>query len=125
MAMLSAIPALPISDLTRSLSFYANTLGFALRHIDDDYAIVKRDAVEIHLWIAAKPLPGLDYTPPVGSAVCKIHVSGVRQLYDEYAARGVIHPEGHLSVRDAYMSDFMILDVDGNVLQFFDVDISP
>ena len=122
MVLLSVIPALPVRDLTRALRFYEHELGFALRHIGDDFAIVKRDGVEIHLWITrAPPSPAGDLAP-LGSAVCKIHVSGLARLYEEYLTREVLHPEGHLAAREGNITDFTILDVDGNALVFFEVE---
>ena len=125
MVLLSAIPALPVRDLTRALRFYEHALGFALRHIGDEFAIVKRDGVEIHLWMAWAPQTSHGETTPLGSATCKIHVSGLARLYEEYRARNVIHPEGHLAARDGNTTDFTILDVDGNALVFFEVEVAP
>jgi catechol 2,3-dioxygenase-like lactoylglutathione lyase family enzyme len=125
MVLLSAIPALPVRDLTRALRFYEQTLGFALRHIGDDFAIVKRDGVEIHLWMAWTSHRHDGLPTPVGSATCKIHVSGLARLYAELEQRKVVHPEGHLAIREGNTADFTILDGDGNALLFFEVEPTP
>ena len=125
MVLLSVIPALPVHDLTRALRFYEHELGFALRHIGDDFAIVKRDGVEIHLWMAWTSRQHEDRPTPVGSATCKIHVSGLERLYAELRTRHVVHPEGHLARREGNTAEFTILDIDGNALQFFEVQSAP
>ena len=121
MTLRSAIPAIPVSDITRAIAFYHHKLGFDLRHIDDDYAIVKRDAVEVHLWIVAKPPARTTVPALVGSAMCKIHVSDLMGLYEEYQGQGVVHPDGPLRSQAGGIDDFSVLDVDGNALQFFEV----
>jgi catechol 2,3-dioxygenase-like lactoylglutathione lyase family enzyme len=125
MTLRSAIPAIPVSDITRAIAFYDRKLGFELRHIDDDYAIVKRDAVEIHLWIVAKAPTRTAVPALVGSASCKIHVSDLAGLYEEYQTQGVVHPDGALRSQSGGIDDFTVLDVDGNALQFFEVSSGP
>jgi len=51
--MLHTIPALPVRDLERSVAFYRDQLGFALLHDEAGFAVLRRDAVELHLWTAA------------------------------------------------------------------------
>jgi catechol 2,3-dioxygenase-like lactoylglutathione lyase family enzyme len=125
MTLRSAIPAIPVSDITRAIAFYHRKLGFDLRHIDDDYAIVKRDAVEIHLWIVAQTADQGDAPSHVRSATCKIHVSDLPGLYEEYQGQGVIHPDGALRSQSGGLDVFTVLDVDGNALQFFEVRTEP
>jgi len=44
------IPSLPVQDIKTSMEFYTTKLGFTVRHHDDGFCIVVRDAIEIHLW---------------------------------------------------------------------------
>ena len=125
MTLRSAIPAIPVADITRAIAFYHRKLGFELRHIDDDYAIVKRDAVEIHLWIGADEPAQAAAPATVGSATCKIHVSDIAGLYKEFQGQEVIHPHGALRSRSEGLDDFTVLDIDGNALQFFEVRTEP
>lgn len=119
MKMISAIPALPVSDTTRAATFYRERLGFISKGDDDRLGIMIRDDIEIHLWeVSAFGTPGAE-PHLAGSASCRIRVDGVHALYDEYATAGVIHPNGRLCDQVWGETDFTILDMDGNALGFF------
>jgi catechol 2,3-dioxygenase-like lactoylglutathione lyase family enzyme len=45
-----AVPKFPAANVQASLEFYKNKMGFRELFNYGDYAAVKRDAVEIHLW---------------------------------------------------------------------------
>jgi hypothetical protein len=55
MAFQSAIPSLPVLDISASAWFYRDTLGMLVRYQEADFAILVKDSVEIHLWAANKP----------------------------------------------------------------------
>lgn len=120
MAMLSAIPALPVRNIERAVAFYRDRLAFACRHQDGGLAIMTRDHVELHLWEANSPgTPGAE--PHIaGTASCRVRVSGLRELFDEYATQAVIHPNGPLREQWLGDSDFTILDADHNAIAFFE-----
>ncbi len=120
MTLLRAIPALPVADIDRAVAFYSDRLGFEARHREASFAIMQRDAVEIHLWLA-NGAPGSGAEPELaGSASCRIGVSGLGVLYEEYRERGVIHPNGELRTQWWGDRDFTILDQDNNALAFFE-----
>ena len=95
-------------------------------------AIVRRDAAQFNLTRANderwRERSGLAQRPVVsgaesflaGTGSCRIRADGVDQLFAEYAAQGVIHPNGPL--RDEWWGDrdFGVLDLDGNGLTFFE-----
>jgi catechol 2,3-dioxygenase-like lactoylglutathione lyase family enzyme len=89
-------PLIPAgSDVEATLAFYVHKLGFTTIHKDGEpteMAIMQRDAVEIFLcrnddrYVAAQ-------------TSFRIHVQHVEQLYGEYQAQGVIHPDGQLTTK--------------------------
>jgi catechol 2,3-dioxygenase-like lactoylglutathione lyase family enzyme len=104
MKMKKTIPALPVQEITQSIDFYTNKLGFMARHHDDGFAIMVRDDVEIHLWKAGDETwknKGVFLTKgPIcsgaesflaGTASCRIEVQGIHELYSEYKGKGVLH----------------------------------
>lgn len=135
MRLSTTVPALPVTDVARAVAFYADRLGFAARHRDAGYAIVVRDAAELHLWEAGDtgwclrdPADLADC--PVrtgaedfiaGTASCRIEVDEVDGLHDELATAGVLHPTDHGSAQDTAWGtrEVAALDLDGNLLTFY------
>ena len=125
------IPALPVSDLTRSMPFYRDLLGLTLAHSDDGFAILRRDGIELHLWtagdqswrtraVADSPVQSGAETFIAGTASCRIAVTGIDELYRTLEAFGIVHPNGRLSDRAWGTREFTILDPDHNGLTFFE-----
>lgn len=53
MTLSRSIPALSVQSVAEAVEFYTSRLGFTCLHQDDDgFAILNRDAVELHLWAA-------------------------------------------------------------------------
>ncbi len=50
----AARPALPVNDMARSLAFFREKIGFSLVHYEGEFAILRRDPVEIHVWLAKR-----------------------------------------------------------------------
>lgn len=83
MTLLNAIPALPVADIARAVEFYRTRLGFTARHVEDGFAIVRRDDVEIHFW-EASGAPGSGAEPHLaGSASCRIRINGAATPQNE------------------------------------------
>ena len=130
MQLTMAIPALPVNDMTRSVTFYRDTLGFTLAHHEDGFAIVRRDAVEVHLWEAAdESWRTRSATTPVvsgaesfiaGTASCRIAVAGVDELHRELDPHGIFHPNAQLGDQPWGTREFGIVDPDGNLITFFE-----
>jgi hypothetical protein len=76
----SGIPVLPALDLAKALEFYVEMMGFKMIIDLDDYAGVQRGAVQIHFWLTDDP------QFPANSS-CRIEVTGIDDLYNEYASR--------------------------------------
>jgi catechol 2,3-dioxygenase-like lactoylglutathione lyase family enzyme len=130
MKMLHAIPALPVRDMERSVEFYRDKLGFTSVHKENGFAILSRDAVEIHLWAATdEDWRRRDNSRPVvsgaesfiaGTASCRVEVEGVDELHEKLRPLGILHPNAPL--RDEWYGDreFGVLDPDHNLVTFFE-----
>jgi catechol 2,3-dioxygenase-like lactoylglutathione lyase family enzyme len=103
------IPILASLDLSETLRFYREQLGFEGVSYGD-YAILRRDLMEIHFWLAH------DRIHPEHTA-CYIRGGQVAALHAEYAARGV--PQlSSFEVRAWNMKEFHLIDPHGNLLRF-------
>ncbi|MFB9314995.1 VOC family protein [Nocardioides plantarum] len=133
------IPALPVGSVVAAASSYAERLGFEVVHLDPaGFAVVRRDAAEIHLWEASDT--GWRVRPPAdlvdrpvrtgaedflaGTASCRVSCGDpaeVDALHAELAAAGMLHPtDGGAPVdTDWGTREVAALDLDGNLLTFF------
>ncbi len=106
----AAIPKLASLDIERSLAFYER-LGFQRSGSYPGYGIVKRDEIHLHFWLCS------DARIPKETG-CRIEVEGIDELFKEFSAYGVIHPNGRLEEKPWSVREFSILDTDGNLLTF-------
>ena len=127
-----AVPVLAIRDLERAVAFYTGKLGFAVRHRETGFAIVRRDGIELHLtpltdesWrrrpdFVERPVSSGAESFLPGTGACRIRVEGIDALFAEYRGRGLLRPNAR--VRDQWWGDrdFAVLDADGNALTFFE-----
>jgi catechol 2,3-dioxygenase-like lactoylglutathione lyase family enzyme len=130
MEALRSIPALPVRDMKRSVEFYRDELGFTLGHREDGFAIFRRDAAEIHLWVAndecwrtrggTEPVVSGAESFIAGTASCRIEVSGVDELYTAYRPLGVLHCKGEIVDQWWGSREFHVTDPDNNLLTFFE-----
>ncbi|WP_205473951.1 VOC family protein [Nocardioides sp. SYSU D00038] len=138
MRLTAAVPALPCRDVVAAAKYYTTRFGFTLVHSDDEFAVLVRDDVRLHLWRAGderwrqRGAADLAETPVrsgaesflAGTASCRIEVDGVAavdELYAELAAAGVLHPTDRGSAVDTSYGtrELAALDLDGNLLEFF------
>jgi DNA-binding HxlR family transcriptional regulator/catechol 2,3-dioxygenase-like lactoylglutathione lyase family enzyme len=75
--LLSITPHVPVADMEQALAFYAQ-LGFAPTTRSEESALVERDGVSLHFYVAA------------GHAVCWIGVTHIEALYQQYLPTGAI-----------------------------------
>lgn len=103
------IPILASLDLAESLAFYGDHLGFAGERWGD-YAILRRDAMEIHFWLAR------DRIHPEHTS-CYVRGGQVPALHAEFIARAVpgLSP---FEVKPWGMKEFHLIDPHGNLLRF-------
>ena len=82
-----AVPALASLDITRSLDFFCEQLGFTRGYCQQgEYGIAHRDGVEVHFWACADPA-----IPKATS--CRIEMQGVGAFYQVLLRKGLIHPK--------------------------------
>lgn len=125
----AAVPVLPVRDVRHAADFYVAQLGFTLAYADGGYAVLVRNGVEVHLWAAtddAWQQPGRK-NPVVsgaesflaGTGSCRIRVDGIELLHEACRAAGIVHPNGRLANKPYGLTEFAVLDGDGNLLTFF------
>ncbi|MBD1835818.1 VOC family protein [Cyanobacteria bacterium FACHB-472] len=107
----TAIPKFAATDIEKAINFYEQQLGFTTLFNYGDYAGLKRDAVEIHLWQCKDKYIA-------ENTACRINVEGIETLYEEYKFAEIIHPHGTLATQSWGLKEFTILDLDGNAITF-------
>lgn len=123
-----AIPVLPVRDTEGAAGFYRDRLGFRIDHVDANYAVLARDAVELHLWAAtdaswrdrdgATPVVTGAETFLAGTASCRVFVDDIEALCTACLEAGIVHPNGALSDKPYGLREFAVLDRDGNLVTF-------
>ena len=132
--LLSAIPALPVTDLAKAVRQYAERFGFEVVHQDEGFAVLARDGVRLMVrraddrgWQRVGSPPG---SSPVrtgaesflaGTASCRIQVSALSELIAELIGRGALQPTkpGPETTRFG-TRELHCRDSDGNLLTFFE-----
>ena len=127
---LAAIPALPVSDISRSIRFFHEVLHFRVAHQDESFAVLKREEVELHLWLASDldwksrsgSLPVVSGAESfiAGTASCRVQVAGVNELYTELQPSSTVHPNGKLEEKPWGGREFAVSDPDCNLVTFFE-----
>ncbi len=111
--MEKAVPVLASLDILKTSEYWSDRLGFATVHKEAGYAIMQRDAVQIHFWKCDdKAIPAL--------TSCRVGVQEIENLYEELKAKDTVHPRAALRQQPWGMSEFSIIDGDGNCVTFFE-----
>lgn len=112
-------PVFFTTDIPRTVTYYADKLGFACEGTWQDppiYAIVTRDHRAIHFRCAAPPTPNPDkYEEELLDAY--IFVEHADALFAEYAAKGVEFAR-ELGNMPWKCREFVVKDCDGRLLAF-------
>ncbi len=117
---LSAVPALPVSDERAAVRFFRDALGFVELEQDGvGLGILRRDAVELHVWLADGSAPGAERSL-AGSASCRLEVTGVDELHERCRRLGVVHPRAPLTDQPWGTREFGVLDPDGNLIGLYE-----
>ncbi len=127
------IPALPVRDAAAAVEFYRGRLGFDVLHHDGGFAVLARDDAVLHLWEAGdetwreresldRPVRSGAESFIAGTASCRIETAGVDDLYVELAQADVLHPVSRdgVSETDYGTREFATVDLDGNLVTFFE-----
>jgi uncharacterized glyoxalase superfamily protein PhnB len=111
----SIAPNLPANDVLKAVEWYEQKLGFSRLFIHPEesptFGAVVRDEAEIQIF-------QLKIDPKKSDWMCHLRVTGIEQLYEEYSAHGVIHPNGPLQVKPWGNKEFTVIDLDGACLTF-------
>lgn len=133
MTMSPAVPAFPAVDVAASARYYVERFGFSVRHQDEGFAIVVRDAAELHLWesgdtswrtrgdLVERPVCSGAESFLAGTSSCRIKVDDVDALYEELRGAGVLHhaDAGGPVDTDFGTREFATIDLDGNLITYF------
>jgi catechol 2,3-dioxygenase-like lactoylglutathione lyase family enzyme len=115
----TAVPILASLDIATTVRFYTEELGFRCRfESQGEYAIVDRDSIELHFW----PCDDADIA---GNTACRVGVTGIAALYDEYSARGVLRPDCKLHNTPWQTREFEVFDPHSNLITFFERNVMP
>jgi len=106
----SSIPILPTADPAAIQAFCREKLGFTVDHGYPDYVIASRDGVALHFTTVPHP-------QVAAWTACYLDLDDVEALYREYAAAGIVHPNGHLEAKPWGMREFTALTPDGVALR--------
>jgi catechol 2,3-dioxygenase-like lactoylglutathione lyase family enzyme len=120
MKLSRTVPALPVQDVEAAVLFYNERLGFFVRHREHSFAILERDDAELHLW-AANDQGWRERVNFVEEPVCsgaESFIAGTSSCRIEVV---VLHPNdpGHAVDTDWGTREFATLDLEGNLLTFF------
>ncbi|MFL6136222.1 MAG: bleomycin resistance protein [Frankiaceae bacterium] len=117
---LAAVPALPVSDERRAVAFFERALGFTeLHHDGKGLGILRRDAVELHLWVPDGSAPGAERYL-AGTASCRIEVTGADELHEHCRRLDVVHPDAPLRDQPWGTREFGVLDPDHNLVTLYE-----
>ncbi len=115
----TAVPVLPSLDVAATVAFYTTALGFACRHhATGEYAILRRDEIEIHFWYCDDPRLA-------ENSACRVGVTGVESLREECAARRILRPDCAVRETPWGTREFEVFDPHGNVLTFYERSDAP
>ncbi len=121
-----AVSIVPVSDMSATMDFYADTLGFERRFVSDDdsFAIVVHGEAAIH-FVLTDDSNALKAT--ANNISIYLWVRGVDALYETLEAKLSQLPQGRVRApfdQPYGMREFHVKDPDGCLL-FFGEDIDP
>ena len=107
---MSAVPVLPATNMDQALVFYEQ-LGFQVIHRQADYALVIREAVELHIWLCSER----SLTENSG---CRILVTGIEALYQEFQAKGLVDTRAAVTDKPWGTKEFVVFSPDCVLVTF-------
>ena len=119
MASLTSIsPQFLVADLSASVRYYVEELGFEANvAYQDFYSSVRRDGVEIHLKVAESPAGDRAHRRDNNHLDAYFVVDDVRGLFEEFSKSGARIFRA-LELRPWGVRDFCVEDLDGYILCF-------
>lgn len=132
--LIKTIPAFPVQDIEKAVAFYKARLGFDCRHMEETFAILIRNGIDLHLWASCnyswkwksiflflKPISSGAESFLAGTHSCRIEIKGIDELYKELKEKEVLHNE-KTEIETTYYDtrEFATLDLYGNLLTFYE-----
>ncbi|SHI33619.1 bleomycin resistance protein [Flavobacterium terrae] len=107
------IPKLPFIHKSKTIEFYEK-LGFVLNSDYDDYCIISKDDLEIHLFAYQ------NLNPMKSDFMIYIRLEDkIDEFYKKLEEKNIeIHPNGKLEVKPWNQIEFSIIDPNGTLLTF-------
>ena|SRR5579859_5754600 len=105
---LTIAPRFVVRDLEQALSFYGQ-LGFQTTYHDENFAIIERDGLDLHL----NHFPG---APKGKCSVCWIAVTNSDALYQQYLPTNAVRSP--LKAQPWGLKEFTVRDPSGNLIIF-------
>lgn len=113
-SFLSSVPIIPARETDAAAAWYRDELGYAIHHVEHEYAIVGRDASWIHFWGPSGIAPERSMT------MLRVGVDGIDELYRQCRDRSIVHPNAPLETKPWGLREFAVRDLDGNLVTFFE-----
>jgi hypothetical protein len=111
---LEVSPVLPSQDIDRDVSWYDKNVGFKLLHKDDQYAVLRRANICIHLQWHADTADD----PLLGGSVIKIFVKNIMPIFNEMLERGTIKKDKLRLKTPWNTNEFGFYDLNNNSVFF-------
>lgn len=107
--LFSSIPVLASLSIDESVQFYSYRLGFSVLLQQPEYAILQREAAELHFWLCRE-------RHIAENTSCYVRVGNTQALYEEFLAKGLnVQPPAE---REWGMKELYVIDPHGNLLKF-------
>ena len=119
MRLVSAVPIIPSQEMSASVGWYRDMLGFTVHHVEVEYGIVGRDDVFIHFWGPS------GITPHESMTMIRVGVADVEAWYEHCLPLGIVHPNAPLDLKEWGSTEFGLLDIDGNLVTLFEFKQAP
>jgi lactoylglutathione lyase len=107
----SVVTGFHVREMKPAIEFYTTKLGFKVAFRNEEvFTIVSRDGIELSLKLD-------EAGAKAGQGGCYLKVTGIEAFHEELMVRGIemVHP---LQLESYGMHEFMIVDPDGNTLNF-------
>lgn len=134
MKLLSTTPALPVKSIKNAIEFYTEKLGFQCVSEDQNYGVIKRDEIELHLWVAnnknwmwkniflfLRPVKIGCESFLSGTQSCRVQVDDIKSLFSELKPFELLHKSSKELLTTSWSTiEFSITDLYGNLLTFYE-----
>lgn len=117
---LDIMPVIPTADIARDVAWYQDKIGFEQVFRNEWYAVLRRDAVYLHLqWHA-----GTEEDPLLGGSVIRIAVKHIQPIFQRLVKEGTLDP-AKLTLNTPWgTNEFGLFDLNKNAI-FIVEEVTP